>query len=266
MTREVPILFSAPMIRAILDGRKTQTRRAVNLSRAVGEPDVPPGHVLDLIYPRSVQHYGYVTPAGHRTTWRVQRLCDAACKHGDDVGPYDGRHLKSWGPMPYAPGDRLWVRETHAQFAVGEGRDRGVPQCVAYRATCDADGGFDYVNGRGEVMRLKITKWTPAIHMPRWASRITLEVAEVRLQRLQEIGAPDACDEGALEVLDRGHPMRSECYEKHGTWTGDERLDVDGPFAGAIAAFATLWDSINGERAPWSSNPWVWALSFRRLP
>lgn len=254
MKRERPILFSSPMIRAILDGRKTQTRRII----------APP--------PEFTANAGMIWKGG---SWGITT----------EGRPFLGEIVKK---CPHGRiGDRLWVRETHAKFMVGEGMASHVPQCVAYRATCDADGGFDYVNGRDEVLRLKVTKWTPAIFMPRWASRITLEITGVRVQRLQEISSADACDEGALEVLDTGHPLRAECYEKHGMWTGNERQDVDGPYAGAVAAFATLWDSINGKPRPmldddgkpvlddndqpivvasrsWSSNPWVWAITFRR--
>lgn len=280
---ERPILFSAPMVRAILDGRKTQTRRPLDLSRAVGDPGVPTGHVLDLIYPGSVQHYGYVTAAHDRTAWRVQRLCDASCAHPDDTGPYDGRHSRSWGPMPYAPGQRLWVRETHAQFAVGN-RTGLSPQCVAYRATCDDDGGFRYVNNGDEIMRLKVTKWTPAIHMPRWASRITLEVTEIRVQRLQDISEEDARDEG-VEPYTPPHGRISPDQSVPGPGFDGCRLG-DQPHR---LSFADVWDSIYGRPRPvldddgervlhddgrpvmeasrsWASNPWVRAETFRRLP
>lgn len=178
MTREKPILFKAPMIRAIRDDRKWQTRR---------------------IYPGSVQHYGYVTPARQRPMWRVQRLCDASCVHP----PYDGRHAVAWGPMPYAPGDRSF--------------------------------------------------WRPAIFLPRWASRLTLEVTEVRIQRLKAISGEDAAAEGVsvprceCEVCRRSSAMCPADASAH------------------VLEFACLWDSINGDSAPWSCNPWVVASSFRRM-
>lgn len=250
--KEMPILFSSAMIRAILSGAKTQTRRIAKFDRAVGDPDVPPGHVLDLIYPGSLQYYGYVTPANDRPTWRVQRLCDATCKHIDDVGPYDGRHLKSWGPMPYARGDQLWVRETWGLHAHGDETDwfrgsvRGVPADslqaqfhLALRADWGPlqDGCF----------------WRPAIFMPRWASRITLEIGEVRVQRLQEISEDDARAEGV-------HRNDAAVVYQHGASGFDKELSWT-----ARGAFAVLWDSINGKRAPWSSNPWCWAITFRRV-
>lgn len=141
---------------------------------------------------------------------------------------------------PYGrPGDRLWVKETHAQFAVGN-RTGVSPQCVAYRATCDADGRFEYVNNGDEVMRLKVTKWTPAIYMPRWASRLTLELTEVRVQLVQAISEDDARAEGM-------HPGDA----------GDANLGGT-----ARGAFVRRWD----ESARWAANPWVWALTFRRVP
>lgn len=107
--RERPILFSGPMVRAILEGKKTQTRRVVRDQGGCLDLDDPD----DLAQLLSCYDYG-------------------------------------------APGDRLWVRETHAQFAVGN-RTGLAPQCVAYRATCDEDGGFDYVNNGDEIMRIKVT-------------------------------------------------------------------------------------------------------------
>lgn len=205
--KERPILFSAPMVRAILEGRKTQTRR--------------------IVKPRP----------------------------GTDMEAVLRNNRGEW-PCPYgSPGDRLWVRETHAQFAVGEGLDSPVPQCVAYRATCDEDGGFDYVNGRDEIARLKVTKWTPAIHMPRWASRLELDVTGVRVERLNAITEEDAWAEGVDPFLVR-YPSfgADQCIE------GD-RVD-EKPFR---TSFVCLWDEINGNRALFSSNPWVWVVEFKRV-
>lgn len=201
--KERPILFSAPMVKAILAGTKTQTRR--------------------LYKPR----------------------------RGDDVNATGGPLCAL--PSPFgSPGDLLWVRETHAQFAVGN-RTGLSPQCVAYRATCDEEGAFDYVNNGDEIMRIRITKWTPSIFMPRLASRITLEITEIRVQRLQDISEDDALAEGCEPrvTLRKVYPSKLAADV-------ERRSYRDG--------FADLWESINGERAPWSSNCWVWAVTFRRLP
>jgi len=204
--KERPILFSAPMVRAILEGRKTQTRRLA----------------------KHLPAYKKIRPGA-----RYEAIV-SGCPYG-------------------APGDRLWVRETHAQFAVGN-RSGTAPQCVAFRATCDEGGSFDYVNNGDEIMSLKVTKWTPAIHMPRWASRITLEVTEVRVQRLQEITGEDAAAEG-ISVARCGCEV---CSRSSAMCPADASVHVE--------EYAHLWDSINSKRAAWSSNPWVWAISFRRLP
>lgn len=246
--RERPILMSAPMVMAILAGRKTQTRRIV-------KPQPP---LVEAIHARVGAGYGW---GSHPKSGGVFV----------PVGPVRAV-LDAGGPesisSPYGvPGDRLWVRETHAQFSVGEGTDRPVPQCVAYRATCDRDGGFDYANGRGEVQRLGVTKWTPAIHMPRWASRLTLEVTEIRVQRLQDISEADAAAEGLRGLTkDGGRTVKYGIPDRDG-WPGTDdhgwpwhEWEVD-----PRKAFAKLWDKINGERAPWASNPWLWCVTFRRV-
>jgi len=202
-----PILFSGPMVCALIDGRKQQTRRILK------NPD----------------YLGCLTG-------------DCDHDHKNDCA------VSLAAECPYGkPGDLLWVRETHAQFAVGEGRKRPVPQCVAYRSTCAADGTFDYVNGHGEVMNLKITKWTPAIHMPRWASRLTLRLHDVRVQRLREISEADSRAEGArcLDIVS-------------GRETMDERI---GSYA---SHYRHIWEEINGQGS-WNANPWVWALTFAVL-
>lgn len=208
---ERPILFSAPMVRAILDGRKTQTRRVV---------DCP----ADTVAVRWVD--GRETmPTGSYTGWAVQcgapLLLPRKCPYG-------------------APGDRLWVRETwgllDTQPKDGPGR-----ATILYRAT------------DGERRDLRHQLWRPSIHMPRWASRVTLEITDVRVQRLQEISRDDAIAEGLWEDDSAGwrwlKPAPTLCYH------------------GPHQAFGALWDSVNGERSGCSArdNPWVWALTFRRV-
>lgn len=182
--RERPILFSGPMVRAILAGQKTQTRRIASND-------------------------------GHHML-------------GDDWRFVSGRH------SPYGQvGDRLWVRETWGPCAGG----------VVYKAD---DVGENIACPDGG-------RWRPSIYMPRWASRITLEVTRVRLERLQAIDGYDCMSEGVR--ISRCDCER--CRMSAAMCPADE--------SGHIMEFATLWDAINGKRAPWSSNPWVWAISFRRL-
>lgn len=227
--KERPILFSAPMVRAILSGAKTQTRR---IAARPGRPTA--GAFWD---------HGAWTPIVDRggLVWTSD----------------EHRSVMPW-PCPYGyHGDRLWVRETHAAGPAPDGR-----AFVAYRATCD-DDELDYLHSDGAIERLRINRWTPAIHMPRWAARILLDVTEVRVERLQAITEEDARAEGVtpcdrcggagIDPVRVGHDPEW-CAECGGAAGGVRHRD----------AFADLWDEINGERASWDSNPWVWVVTFKR--
>lgn len=213
--KERPILFSGPMVRAILDGRKTQTRRVMR------------------VQPKWISRAWYW---GHR-------LYDkgAGVQHFH-TREFSESLLERWArACPYgASGDRLWVRETWAYF----GGDEYLYQQHRGSVFYQADGAPKpteptYVPGG---------RWRPSIHMPRWASRLTLEVTEVRVQRVQEISEEDARAEGLPP------------YEPS---EGDGGA-VEGP-AWYRIGFSHLWDSINGKRTPWACNPWCWALTFRRV-
>ncbi len=235
--RERPILFSAPMIRAILDGRKTQTRRTVKMPDDAGDVLIDPGGTV----------FG---PGPYLKVYKRNPGCDAPM--------YPRNHC----PYGY-PDDRLWVRETHA--LVGWDGFTHVVTKNGDRVMFRADGAElpdPYESG---------PKWRPSIFMPRWASRITLEITEVRVQRLQEITEDDARAEGCRGVRGAVGQM------------------IPGPPLTAREDFERLWDSINGKPRPmlddegepvlddderprmvasrsWSSNPWIWAVSFRRIP
>lgn len=187
--KEHPILFSAPMIRAILDGTKTQTRRVVK------RPKRTP---LDYILNPSLMVDAWCVWWQNPSFERVGQTQD--CPYGQ-------------------PGDRLWARET---WRVSDQPD----ERIEYRA--DVDPQYDGL------------KWTPSIHMPRWASRITLEITAVRVERLQDISEQDAMAEGI---------------------NGEQLHSAQGY---APKAFMKLWESINGPGS-WAANPWVWCISFRRL-
>lgn len=189
VTRERPILFSGPMVRALLAGTKTQTRRTVRLAD---------GDVLHFV-------------DGAPWLSNIDGMKKLACPYG-------------------APGDRLWVRETWA-LLTGNGHR------IVYRA--DADPPMTC----GGTEPVRDMKWTPSIYMRRQHSRITLEITDVRVERLTSISEQDARAEGCF--VDEA---------THGP-CDDSARDV----------FTDLWDSINGKRAPWSSNPWVWAISFKRV-
>ncbi len=202
-TKERPILFSGPMVKAILEGRKTQTRRIVK---------------------REFMH----DPNGTRNArWYIRRA-DAIWNSFETLQELVMKHC------PYGqPGDRLWVRETHRinPWIYNDPRmGPGTPGCVVYRAD-PHDPEYD---------EMKV--WKPSIFMPRWASRITLEITDVRVERLQEISDSDAINEGITGVLDDG------------IWSYNGHvLPRDG--------FTDLWNKINGADS-WNANPWVWVVSF----
>jgi hypothetical protein len=224
--KECPILFSAPMVRAILEGRKTQTRRVL----------------------------------------RVQPT-DATCWTGVDgcgYWPADdaGEAIKS----PYGvPGDRLWVRETWT----------GTFHIDSFHVAYAADGSEKFVDAPTAYIlpkaALKPSNWVTPLFMPRWASRITLELVEVRVQRLQDISEDDARAEGIHKwtYVDCDGDPRLDGALYHGTgyhWDKAHPTDqYDNGYASAVFAFRNLWDSINASRGfGWDTNPWVWALTFRR--
>jgi hypothetical protein len=200
-----PIIFSAAMVRALLEGRKTQTRRI------------------------------YKVPAGsYVEQGRVWAMTDG-CAYGDKA-------------LPYAPGDRLYVREAHALWADDESRRaaqliEGSDDPCIYRA--DFHDGADCLAMGGD-------RWRPSIHMPRWASRITLTVTEVRVQRLQDISEADAVAEG----IQKGEPT-GELSRLLGCVWGFDGFRYSNP----VVAYRDLWNSLHGPDA-WDANPWVVAVSF----
>lgn len=195
--KERPILFSGPMVRAILEGRKTMTRKVVKLP-------LSPNH-LGQWEPTTIggtgitDSRGYVVPE-MGVIWHTRTGQVIGCPYGQ-------------------PGDNLWVRETWADLRPYNG--------IAYRADVSKTG--------------IITKWKPSIFMPRWASRITLEITGVRVERVQEIGYEDILREGIR--MNNPHII----------------------YSGYQESFKQLWDSINGKKYPWVSNPWVWVISFKRI-
>ena len=193
-----PIIFSAPMVRALLDGRKTQTRR-----------------VLPLAHPKF----------SHQNVLDPDMLVDKQY-----VWFWDGVHDcvgASW-PLPYAPGDRLWVRESALFWR--NSRDNSLSHVAAFRAD-----GYELEAGE---------RWRTSIHMPRWASRLTLTVTDVRVQRLQDISEADAMAEGCDAVL------ALTIKRPNGAHPGNPR-----------ECYCDLWNSLHGPGA-WDANPWVVALTF----
>lgn len=209
MIKERPILFSAPMVRAILEGRKTVTRRVVKQPPASG-----------WVFG---DEYGRITST-HRHKGKFGALIRRGV--GTDFPEID------IVPCPYGqPGDRLWVRETHS-FVPDDDEPAGC-SAVLYAADGNQYG-----------------KLRPSIHMPRWASRILLEVTAVRVERLQDVSEEQAKAEGV-----DGEPcdhVRQSCDDIG--CSGDT----------AKGAFSFLWESINGAGS-WDANPWVWVVEFKRI-
>lgn len=201
------ILFSAPMVRALLAGTKTQTRRLVR------DQSVP-GRTLTGFRQHHGREHGY-----------EPRTC-----------PYGAR------------GDRLWVRETWRITDDIAGRD-----VMEYRAggTRMVVDGPAIAHGEHQITSVAVP-WRPSIFMPRWASRITLRVTAVRVERLQDISEDDAKAEGVVA----GEPMPALVNGKRGEVRAFTHRDQ----------YALLWNAINGKRAPWASNPWVWVVMFEVQP
>lgn len=204
--KERPILFSAPMVRAILDGRKTQTRR--------------------IVKPQPRPHKGIASVPGDFAFFNSPGCWTISCKPN---GP-DGWAEEN---SPYGqPGDRLWVRET---WGVAPGYDNTPPRDLkphGMKVNYSADGALIGCKSR------------PSIHMPRWASRILLEITSVRVEQLQDISPTDCIAEG--------------CRGGHGSIPGYLYSATEKEH------YKWLWESINGHES-WYANPWVWVVEFKRV-
>ena len=210
MSKERGMIFNGDMVRAIKDGRKTQTRRPVKASTS---------DLLDLQEKYPHKKYNIECPFGK-------------------------------------PGERLWVRETWQGPLVDE------EHIEDYRANADkfqtpefceyaADGG-----ARPEFCDLDDNVrqgWRPSIHMPRWASRITLEITAVRVERLNAISPNDAAREGLVQLPASGRYCISQGDQYFGGASRDAR-----------EVFSWLWASIYGDES-WNTNPWVWVIEFKRV-
>lgn len=201
---ERPILFRPELVKAILDGRKTQTRRLVKFPHmnplGQWEPSTVGG-------PGCKDKYGRPAETVYPVIWHTRTGDVLSSPHGN-------------------AGDRLWVRERFILRAGGK--------AVVYYAdlnSCDAAGIGGLYGG-----------WKPSIHMPRWASRLTLEIQEVRVERVQDISEKDAEAEGNFGVP--GNHVKNYAYVRD--------------------AFQDLWDLIHAKDGyGWSANPWVWVIAFK---
>lgn len=191
--KEHPILFSGDMVRAILEGRKTMTRRVVK----------PQPNTIRWCPVQSNRTQG----------WQDEHGRPYNCPHGVE-------------------GDHLWVRE---MWAAPHGYDHISPRLIP----CDVNFHFSADEERGGLL------WRPSIHMPRWVSRITLEITGVRVERLQDISVSDAFMEG----------IKQRPYDDGGDF-----------FHSPTEDFKVLWDNLNAKRGyGWDANPWVWVVAFRRV-
>lgn len=269
--KEIPILFSAPMVRALLAGTKTQTRRMVK-------------------------------PALSGREWVEQRVSGGfwRCADGEPTcytGVWETHECAQQYPIrcPYGqPGDRIWVRETYyawgrweTRFSAKKGRDEWhfvdltLDAGKAYLHTADGQQPQP-MGGKRHRGGVTPTWWKrPAIFMPRAASRITLDVIGVRVERLQDISEADAMAEGCERLSDdepgyvhRDEPDYKLCPQCGGTRlytafnpaTGGALPDTDCMKCDTyVKRYQHLWESINGPES-WSANPWVWCVEFRRLP
>lgn len=246
--KETGIIFSGPSVVAIQRGLKTQTRRPLKLQ--------PLGATLGFdftIEPGQIWIYG---------GWPC-RMEESRGRNKRDAGELTPVRLRcSYG----VAGNRLWVRETYSRSALSvypcpsawykADFDKYSDPAKVQEHTCPPDYQDYYSRKYGNFadcfacagVRESKFRWSSAVHMPRRLSRLLLEISEVRVQRLQEITYNDVLAEGFSRFL-----------------TDEQQTDAS-HMAEAKQAYAVLWDSLNSKRGfPWSLNPWVWALTFRKI-
>lgn len=222
MTTKRPILFNGEMVKAILDGRKTQTRRVI---RNPLNGDYMPTQ-CQWYHPTKVDRKGLLYPG--------EKVFGVADEDNGWVCPFG------------APGDRLWVKELH--WRKGQWFKNGLTKSgkVKWRfeAAMNAPETISFTQPP-ELARRPEYGWykRTSLFMPRWASRITLEITEVRVQRVQEIHRRDAQAEGVLCRHCKGYTDNT---------TG----------CTCVSEFQKLWDSCGYN---WAANPWTWAISFKRI-
>lgn len=222
----IPILFSTPMVQAILDGRKTQTRRIIHKNHQTIEEVTQVPRVM-----------------GMEDNWGDYRI---VWESGDDaiVKP------------KYKVGDILWVRESFISgYECDEGsfntdEDGEYIPVLKYKADRES---FDWYDGNSDFPCEKIP-WKPSIHMPKSACRIFLKITDVRVERLQDISEDDAVKEGIEPTGNMS--MFNKFYKNY--------LPIGYTDLKPIPSFQSLWQSINREQS-WNDNPFVWCIEFERI-
>jgi hypothetical protein len=216
--KERPIIMTAESVRAILAGRKTMTRWPL-------KPQ-PPGDTLGVCESMAFEGFRVEVP--------------------DDMPGMGGWKLHSRIKCPYGePPDRLWCKEAWRTEELAPDMYDGI-RFAADDAFIPIEDTREAADRWVETHR-ETGEWRSPLFMPRWASRLTLELTGVRVERLQAIFWPDALAEGMHD------PRRAKM-----------RIDNEDPRS-PVGQYRALWDKLNGHRFPWDTNPWVWALSFRRL-
>jgi hypothetical protein len=223
--KERGMLFSAPMVLALLDGSKTQTRRLVK---------------HEIRGPNYLGHFNWYDKNG----WQGA--------HGGGT-PFEKTNAALLCPYGQ-PGDQIWVREHWRTYKALDG--------VPPRAII-AGAGVQYEAGGANVLGVNNAdrgRFRNSMHMPRWASRIDLEITGVRVERLQDISEADTKAEGIESAFDSTRwRMYDHCDgEKHSQYVGP-RWTID-----PVRSYRSLWLSINGAGS-WDVNPWVWVIEFKRL-
>ncbi len=226
MAKQIPILYSTPMVQAVINRIKTVTRRLTGLHAWNKEPD------------RWKFGYTAFTPDGH-----------ISARGTFDNGQFGEKFIK----CPYGKkGDVLWVRETFGELYDTCDHDElpGCPQerwSLGYKYKAD---GYVHENNFNGFW----TGWKPSIHMPKVAARIWLEVTDIKVERLQDITEEQAKAEGAYDTLKQEDLKLLKDLE----WT------IPAPFRPHQFGFLALWCKINGVKS-WEANPWVWCVSFKQI-
>jgi hypothetical protein len=217
--KERPILFSGPMVRAILEGRKTQTRRVVKLKKYFKD-DIEPLKLTHDVMAEMIELDG--------------------CPYGK-------------------PGDRLWVREKHKVRGLCSGCYEYACDCGHFEVTYAADNKINVLGEWDcESDFPKNEYWRPSLFMPRFLSRLTLGITNVRVERLQDISEADSRAEGITEALNYSGSagwgdLNSIPFQQH-----------NGDLYSCKNSFMHLWNGINGDGS-WNQNPWVWVIEFNQI-
>ena len=222
-----PILFNGPMVRAILDGKKSMTRRVIKPQPVIREDGGPEWGGWTGKHIANGPRYCF---GGSKVT--LDKLISRYCPYGQ-------------------PGDTLWVRETC--YIWGHWRKNGLTATGRQRwmfvidtpHTVVFDPNHPQIGCKANNRETRMYWRRPSIHMPRWASRLTLLVTSVRVERLQDISEEDAQAEGInpLDFLHMVTPTEVKTMKR-------------------LTCFELAWDSIYGKQYPWESNPWVWVVGF----